>query len=324
MFNGPIFIVGRPRSGTKLLRSLLNLHSQISIPFWESNFIPQNIEKAQTFGELSDFANFSQFFDYFTNIEFFRMISNHPDYSDIVSVSKWYEKLESYTYAGAIKAFFVLYAQQDHKSIWGDKSPHYMLWIKDLKAMFPSAKFIHIIRDVRDHCLSSQKAWNKNPYRSAKMWNEAIIKCRNDAELYLGEDYYELKYEDLIEHTESLLSSICRYLKIEFETRMLKLDKPAENLGDTKNNAQIVKTNKDKWRSGMDNSTIKRIEEISYHLLRDLNYDIVFANKQSSLSSFEMFIATLQDAFNRFRFDCKFQGGVLQGIKYQYYKKRYG
>lgn len=324
MFSGPIFIVGRPRSGTKLLRSLLNSHSQISIPFWESNFIPQNIEKAITFGDLSDVGNFTKFFSYFTNIEFFRKIAIHPNYSDIVSIPTWYNKLDSYTYAGAIKAFFVLFAEQDHKKIWGDKSPHNMLWIKELKTLFPNAKFIHIIRDVRDHCLSSKKVWNKHPYRSAKMWIDAIKKCRKDAKIYLKEDYYELKYEDLIEHTESTISNVCKYLEIKFEPGMLKLDKPAENLGDTRNNIQIVKTNKNKWRDEMDRATIRRIEEISYNLMRELQYDIIFANKQISISPFEMLFRAFQDSINRFRFDCKFQGGFLEGIKYQYYKKRYG
>ena len=50
MFRGPVFVVGRPRSGTKLLRALLNGHSAISIPFWESNFIPKSVAKAKEFG----------------------------------------------------------------------------------------------------------------------------------------------------------------------------------------------------------------------------------------------------------------------------------
>ena len=42
---GPLFIAGMPRSGTKLLRDLLNQHSEISIPEVETHFIPLFIKK---------------------------------------------------------------------------------------------------------------------------------------------------------------------------------------------------------------------------------------------------------------------------------------
>ena len=38
-FDGPLFLVGMPRSGTKLLRGLLNEHSQIGIPLNETEFL---------------------------------------------------------------------------------------------------------------------------------------------------------------------------------------------------------------------------------------------------------------------------------------------
>lgn len=324
MFKGPIFIVGRPRSGTKLLRSLLNSHSAISIPGWESNFIPQNIQKVKSFGDLADPSNFEAFFQYIVNHGFFRRILNHNDYKEIVSITKWYEKLECYTYAGAIEAFFTLYAEKEKKRIWGDKSPHYMLYINEIKGMFPSAKFIHIIRDVRDHCLSSKKLWNKNPYRASKMWRDSIVKCKSDAALHLKNDYYEVKYEELIENTEALLAGICEFIGVEYEKEMVNLNKPAENLGDTKLTKEIVKTNKNKWNKELSVKIIKRIEEISFDVMRDLDYDISLATCQIPMSRSELIMTRALDSFNRFMFDCKFQGGMLKGIKYQYNKRKFG
>ncbi len=42
--SGPLFIIGRPRSGTKLLRTLLNGHPKIAIPISETNFFPNMME----------------------------------------------------------------------------------------------------------------------------------------------------------------------------------------------------------------------------------------------------------------------------------------
>ena len=48
----------------------------------------------------------------------------------------------------------VEYAIKWGKSRWGDKTPDYVLYMKDLKKVWPNAQFIHVIRDGRDVALS--------------------------------------------------------------------------------------------------------------------------------------------------------------------------
>ena len=55
-FEGPLFLVGMPRSGTKLLRALLNRHPNISIMTNETEFLPYLVSHWESFGDLSDFA----------------------------------------------------------------------------------------------------------------------------------------------------------------------------------------------------------------------------------------------------------------------------
>ena len=120
MFVGPLFLVGRPRSGTKLLRALLNRHPEISIPFWESNFIPNLSSKAESFGNLKNRRNFHRFFRFFSQIEFFRMIGKEHRYAHIVNEEFWYDAVNDFSYAGVIETFYTMYAQCDGKTIWGD------------------------------------------------------------------------------------------------------------------------------------------------------------------------------------------------------------
>lgn len=324
MFRGPVFVVGRPRSGTKLLRALLNGHSAISIPFWESNFIPKSVAKAKEFGDLSDPKNFVLFFDFFSKIEFFRKIRENPFYSDIVDNAKWFHAIEDFFYADIIKAFYTMYADRDNKCIWGDKSPHYMIDIPTLKQLFPECRFIHIVRDVRDHCLSNMKVWNKNPYRAAQMWVDAIRKCRKDASFCLGGSYYELKYESLLDDPEQELRKVCDFLSIQYEETMLTLGKPVERYGDAKNARGIVRNNKDKWRTKMPRRMIEKIETIGYDMLRELDYEVVYARNGTNFTSFEMQIARVADSWNRFKFDCTSQGGLAKAIIYQYKKRMFG
>mgnify|MGYP000529984615 CR=1 FL=1 len=57
-FKGPLFIVGMPRSGTKLLRDLLNQHPKIHIAEIETHFLPFWFSQWKEFGDLSEKENF--------------------------------------------------------------------------------------------------------------------------------------------------------------------------------------------------------------------------------------------------------------------------
>lgn len=324
MFNGPVFIVGRPRSGTKLLMNLLNAHSQISMPFWESCFIPKYVESAKKYGDLSVPENFEKYFNYLTKTEFFRKIKENQKYADLVTPAAWFQAINDYSYSGLISAFFKMYAARDNKYLWGDKSPNYVKHIKILKELFPDSKFIHIIRDVRDQCLSSMKAWGMDPYLSAQCWVNDIRKCRNDAEFLFGNDYHEVKYEYLLDNPEEELTKICNFLGIKYESTMVLLKKPAENIGDTKHSKEIVRNNKFKWKTNMPEKMIKKIESISFNLLKELGYEVFFAKENIKLNQFEYQFARIRDFGNRFKFDCSTQGGLIEAIKYKYMKRRYG
>ena len=61
-FQGPLFVVGMPRSGTKLLRGLLNEHSRIGIPLNETEFLPHWLRSWTERGDLSEPAAFERFY----------------------------------------------------------------------------------------------------------------------------------------------------------------------------------------------------------------------------------------------------------------------
>ncbi len=141
----PIFIVGAPRSGTSLLRNLLYSHPRLFFRS-ETQFIPA----------------------------FYRVYGNPRSGSEALKLAKkivklewiarWEEDIDIYemakqgTFAGLVDNMFMQLALREGKKTWGDKTPHYVLDIHTLREIFPAAKFIHIIRDGRDVCLSQLKA----------------------------------------------------------------------------------------------------------------------------------------------------------------------
>jgi hypothetical protein len=270
LFTGPLFLIGMPRSGTKLLRNLLTQHPKIVIPPVETEFLPYWVNKWESFDNLSNPDIFHNFYINAVKLPYFIHMQNR---GSIISESAWYESCRAYTPGSVFEALIRndtgIGFSSDH--IWGDKSPSYITHIPQLKTLFPDAKFIHIVRDVRDYCLSIHNAWGKNMTRAAQRWNDNVCKAKYDA-IMLDSDYHEIKYEHLIEDIDICLKSICDFLGIDFRNEMLELCEPSENLGDAKNIKGIVRNNKEKYLSRMHPGKQQIIERIALPALKVCNY----------------------------------------------------
>ena len=320
-FLGPLFIVGMHRSGTKLLRDLLNQHPRISIPTIESCFIPYLINKFGDPPQFEDDKEFQNFYEALTKTTFFGNMQSMG-----WTLSKEYlerEVSDRTSWSEIFEVIFKFYIPQEKIKdvIWGDKSPQYLPRIKLLKTLYSQAKFIHIIRHPGDYCISAKKAWGKSIYRSANSWRYEIEKARIDSRDFT-DDYLEVFYENLVEEPQIVLSNICNFLDCKFTTKMLHLDIPTENLGDTKGQTEIVITNKNKYLKRLSPKTIKRIEEIVYPVASSLGYDLKFANKFKPLTPLMEKILLIHDAWNSAYFHMKNEG-VIQGLIRTYRLHKY-
>src|SRR5438094_522137 len=139
--DSPVFVVGVARSGTTLLRVMLDSHPDLAIPY-ESTIIPKLWARRN---ELSR----TELMDLILESKCLRL-SGISRQAIIAKV----EELHSPSFADIIRAVFVANAQQHQKTRWGDKTPRYVEHIPLLASLFPSARFLHIIRDGRDVVLS--------------------------------------------------------------------------------------------------------------------------------------------------------------------------
>lgn len=301
-FTGPVFIVGMPRSGTKLLRDLLNNHPSIAITPIESHCIPYFYKRIKRYGKLKDFSGFEKFYKDFSKTLFFQTLSRREK---LIGKVEWYEQVEKWSYSGILEAFYRAYARDHSKTVWGDKTPSYLLHMPLLKELFPGAKFIHIIRDARDCCLSAHKAWRKNIYRAAQRWCDSIRKCRQDARAFTEEAYYEVRYERLLSLPEDTMKSVCDFLHIPYDHGMLVMEKPVEKLGRAKNIAGILENNYGKWEHSSGTADMAKIERICGSLLFELGYSVSHSGDPLSLGRVEMALYKLFDGWNQLRMDCE-------------------
>jgi Sulfotransferase family len=305
MFVGPLFLVGMPRSGTKLLRTIINNHSAISILEVETEFLPYWALHWDRFGDLSKWRNFLLFYGRVQNSPY--MVLHHSEVGPPIEARTWYESCRDFSAAGVFEALVRHDAGVPFGAdvIWGDKSPSYVRSLPLMKQLYPQARVVHITRDVRDYCLSLNKALAKDMSRAAQRWADDIKSAQRTGQR-LGHDYLEVRYEDLIADPSSVAGRICAFVGRDFQPTMTTLAKPAEQpfeaLGGAGSGLRIILgDNTNKWRSELDRRTLMRIETIAFETLRQCNYPITIATGQRRLSAPSLAARQVLDGLHLFR-----------------------
>lgn len=269
-FTGPLFLIGMPRSGTKLLRTLLNQHPQIQLNTRETDFLPYWIRIWDDFGDLSQFRNFERFYHRAMKLSYFK---TSAALGSLLSSSEWYSSCSDFSPAGVFESLMRHDVQifGNDKIIWGDKTPSYVTQTMALKRTFPDAKFIHIIRDVRDYCASIKKAWGKNVFRASQRWSNDVTLARENG-LKHG-DYLEIHYEDLLQNTRHELERACQLLNLDFKNGIDTLSRPVEKIGDARS-AYVDNTNTRKYSVSLTPREVDKIESIAGKALIAFGYAV--------------------------------------------------
>ncbi|WP_020529670.1 sulfotransferase family protein [Flexithrix dorotheae] len=311
LFRGPLIIVGLPRSGTKLLRDLLNQNPSISIPEGETHFIPALIKKFKG-NPPKNQEELTRFFKMFTQVNFYHRMKKlgielpQKQFLNSVNQQSW----ESIF--GFILRF---YSPKGLESkIYGDKTPQYLRYLELLKQTFPKAKFIHIVRDPRDYCISIKNIWGKNMFRAAYRWKTEIQQAHFTSEKF-PDDFLEIQYEKLLENPEKIMRKICDFVSCSFDENMLSLAKPAENYGDAKDSLKIVSGNFMKYKSRLKTNELKKIEEIAFNQIVKSNYTLEIASKSVEPTRLQLFWYQILDIISLLNFHVK-EKGLQNGINF--------
>lgn len=211
------FVVGVGRSGTTLLRMMLDSHPEMAIPP-ETHFLPPMIEQ---FSRLR-----------VTPERVVAAIRDAPQSGlpeSGVSEEELLERLRHIKPLNApdsIRAFYGLYAASTEKERWGDKTPRYVTSLAKLGRAVPEARFVHMIRDGRDVALSTNRRLVElrgsrpvPPERMAKRWRHRILNARSVTQIQ-GR-YMEIRYEDLVRDTEPALKGVCDFVELDWDPVML-------------------------------------------------------------------------------------------------------
>lgn len=273
MGKGPIFIVGAPRSGTKLFRDMLSAHPRLSFPP-ESHFIP---------------AFYRAFGDPSSEREAVRLARAIMRYSWVWS---WRlpldpEELAGHrTFAGLTAELFEAWARKEGKPRWGDKTPGYVSEIPLVLSLFPDAQFLHIYRDGRDVVRSVLPMnWSPgNAFCAAELWRDSVRDGRAAGPALPEGRYMDVRYEQLVRDPEPVMRRVCDFLGEDYDPSVTRPKRPRGSLraahlppvesGPIETREELSASRVELWRSEMRPSDVAMVEAVAGELLNELGYPL--------------------------------------------------
>jgi Sulfotransferase family len=301
-------IVGVPRSGTTLLRLMLDAHSELAITH-EAGFVPLVSNLTNPLSRM--------FYLRFTNRssdgpwprlgargnlreDFFNAVTTVKNWNDFHVPSEAFRQallqLEPFTLSGGLRAFFRLYTARFGKPRWGDKTPFYNQYLQTVERMLPEAHFIHIIRDGRDAAASGKGLpfVGDDIEMIGRSWAQQIRETRRQAQKC--RHYLEIRYEDLVLDTTEVLQKICNFIQLRYEPEMKLYHRNAsermnelESTYDEKGNVEAGKearlfrhrltaqppepTRIGRWKTALTAEELTRFKKGAGDLLQELGYE---------------------------------------------------
>jgi hypothetical protein len=286
--NPHFFIIGCPRSGTTLLRHILMEHPQIAITP-ESHWIPVWFEERR--GLTADGMVTPKLIDVLLNDHQFARLRIGRD-----GLARLIASGYRCSYSAFVTAVLDLYGKRKRKPLVGNKTPQYVEHISTLHSLWPTARFVHLIRDGRDIWLSvanwsktpqtrlaSLPTWKSDPVSTTAMWWESNVRLGCESGKSLGPGlYYEIRYECLVSRPQEECSSLCAFLGVPYHEGMLRFHeshKRSDHMPVAKGGwlpwRPIVPGLRD-WRTQMPHEDVERFEAVAGDLLGELGYPRAF------------------------------------------------
>lgn len=232
------FIIGAARSGTTLLRTILNTHPQVvstgEVRYVMALYGNYAKSKAMPTSFVVDFTAYEK--SRLKNVGKAKRAAN----TDIAAKRAAFTQLlateaPQLNYADVCKLLLL-----GNKAIEGDKTPEhlqalinknpdYIFYADELMSVYPNAKILACIRDPRSVVLSHKQNKGKNDFSQYMGDSIAAVsyfwQVCNQAILALQQKYPQqimlVLYEDLVNNKERLLQDICRFLDIGFDAVLL-------------------------------------------------------------------------------------------------------
>jgi len=318
----PFFVVGNPRSGTKMLREPMNGSPDLWMSEVESHFIPKFTRTIDRYGDLAERGGFATLTAALRKTRAFWQWERRGVH---VSDDEWWAACPRHDWPGVIAGLFRCVHRREvpeprrpwEEVLWGDKTPVYMEEVSLLARLFPHARFVHIVRDPRDCVLSTESAWGNTPLRTAQEWAERVRACRTAGRALGPGRFHELRYEDLTTDLRKELGRVFAFLGVPTPDDAGRLNRVPENLGAARGAREVVGDNTEKWRTRMPPALRREVEAITGDLLDTYGYAREHPGLPTrELSRSRMAAYRVRDAWRQLRFRRRELGSWAEAVRF--------
>jgi hypothetical protein len=203
----PFFIVGCSRSGTTLLQVLIDGHPNLALPP-ESHIYDRFGPFWHMYGDLTLRCNRARFIGSLLKDSFIREWRLGATVPDIE------RRLRHADRVGIINALFSAYAERHGALRWGDKTPEHIRHLREIRADFPAAKLIHLIRDGRD-VAEAMRRMVFGPVTAiglAYEWQREVNHWRDFCRECGSANTLLVRYEDLVTSPRETVATVLRFI----------------------------------------------------------------------------------------------------------------
>ena len=254
-----LFVGGCPRSGTTLVKRILDAHSQIYC--------------GPEFGQLPNLCG-----QYATMQKGIR--------AERISAYATEAELQA-----AFREFILRFAQtplkKSGKRYFAEKTPDNLLVFYTLFELFPEARFIHVVRNPLDVVASYLKVGRRGDKESvqfpqfhsahfaARTWLKKVNTLWGHKDGFddpaFRKNYLEIKYEDLVRQPETEIAKLCAWLGVAFEPEQVISSSGKKLEGDPASLGGVFYTEAEYYRP-IDDSAVGSYQQ---HLTRAEIRDVV-------------------------------------------------
>ncbi|HSW08811.1 sulfotransferase family protein [Aquabacterium sp.] len=282
-----IFMIGTQRSGSNLLRLMVNQAPSIAAPH-PPHILERFAPLLPSYGDLRDEAAFARLVD-----DVVRLVELNP-----VSWGVAFDRVDirrrcrDNSLVAVFGAVMDRMAEAYGKPDWMCKSLANVHFLPEIERYFGAdARYLYLYRDGRDVCLSFLKAvvGEKTAFHVGRQWNleqQLALACGRRVP---SSQYLALSYEELTCNPESTLQLLCRWLGIDFHPTMLEFHASEEASktaasGKLWENVKkpVMSSNTRKWLKGMSCDQVIDFESVAGPSLAELDYELVLVGKHAA------------------------------------------
>lgn len=284
-----LFVIGAPRSGTTLARTLLGGFKGLYLPPDEFQILPNFIAQASQSPDvqaLIQLVSGSVFAGHMKRREIW------PDPAPLKAA------LGQTPPSAAFEALIHEIAKKDGAGdahVLGDKTPETVFELPLIQRTWPKARFIEVVRDPRSTVLSMHRAWGRSILRSSVIWRDAL---HATAAFRANEDQnriYRLSFEALTEDPAAEMAQLADWLELPYDNDFLGSARSEERWGKAAGQ-QGVQKRAAEWGGALTVKQIKQIEEISFRAMKQAGYEPQYASHEAPPSPAALKLAKVGDA----------------------------